>query len=249
MEAVIAIVAVLFVLFVAVGTYAAVKVIAATKAGVERTVTQARRAVEDTTLRAKRYTAPGAVGELAQLRLSLRASMRATQEVLQAGAGEDASLAETLELFERLSVHGRELDDELARLEREPERQAIERRLPDLRERVARVKHSADALRWAAQDRARQFADDELADLSRRIDLEAGALRHWTTEPAADAEGQWGSGSQRPDRERSAGTGGNRTSKPSNPEPGGEPQAITARDPRQEKTFPWHKTARPENTA
>lgn len=249
MDAVIAIVAVFFVVFVAVGAYAAFKVVAAAKAGVDRTVAQARRAVEDTTLRAKRYTTPGAVGELAQLRLSLRASMRATQEVLQAGAHEDASLAEAVGLFERLSVHGRELDAELGRLEREPDRGALGGRLPELRERVGRVTHNADALRWAAQDRARQFADGELSDLSRRIDLEAGALRHWTTESAVGgpvpgkAQATDGRASV-----RAPATDGPDVRAAWEP-PADPPPAVTARDPRQETGFPWRKTPRPENTA
>ena len=39
---------------------------------------------------------PASVGELAQLRLSLRTSMRATQDALHAGRSEDASLSEAL---------------------------------------------------------------------------------------------------------------------------------------------------------
>ena len=127
MEAVIAVVALLFVLFVALGVYATVKVVGAAKRGVDRTITQARRTVEDTTLRAKSFGQPGAAGELAQLRLTLRTSMRATQDALHAGAAEDASLKESLGLFERLSAHGHELDDELRRLEREPDRATVGR--------------------------------------------------------------------------------------------------------------------------
>lgn len=252
MEAVIAIVAVFFVLFVALGAYAALRMVAAAKAGVDRTVAQARRAVEDTTLRAKRYTTPGAVGELAQLRLSLRASMRATQEVLSAGAREDASLAEAVALFERLSVHGRELDAELGRLEREPDRSALGRRLPELRERVGRVTHNADALRWAAQDRARQFATDELSDLSRRIDLEAGALRHWTNgaeyDPAATGTEERASGQASDGASGRASANDGRTV-PAWEQPSGPPPAVTARDPRKEAGTPWRRAPRPENTA
>ena len=261
MEAVIAVVAVFFVLFVAVGAYAALRMVAAAKAGVDRTVAQARRAVEDTTLRAKRYTTPGPAGELAELRLSLRASMRATQEVLSAGAREDASLAEAVGLFERLSVHGRELDAELGRLEREPDRSALDRRLPELRERVGRVTHNADALRWAAQDRARQFATDELSDLSRRIDLEAGALRHWTNESGRDDDLP-GTGAERTAEKAAGGTSGRPAGKasgqasanegrtrPAWEQPSGPPPAVTARDPRREAGTPWRRTARPENTA
>ena len=122
MEAVIAIVALLFVLFVALGAYATVKAVGAAKRGVDRTIAQARRTVEDTTLRAKTFAQPGPAGEIAQLRLKLRTSMRATQDALHAGVTEDESLKESLGLFERLSAHGHELDGELKRLEPEPDR-------------------------------------------------------------------------------------------------------------------------------
>src|SRR5204863_5608298 len=91
-EAAIAIVALLFVLFVALGAYATVKVVGAAKRGVDRTITQARRTVEDHTLRAKSFAQLGPAGELAQLRLKLRTSMRATQDALHAGLGDDGSL-------------------------------------------------------------------------------------------------------------------------------------------------------------
>lgn len=139
MEAVIAIFALLFVLFLAVGAYATVKVVGAAKRGVDRTITQARRTVEDHTLRAKSFAQFGPAGEIAQLRLKLRTSMRATQEALQAGVAEDESLKESLALFARLSGHGRELDDELKRLETEPDRATLVERLPSLRERTERV--------------------------------------------------------------------------------------------------------------
>ncbi|MCF3142440.1 hypothetical protein, partial [Streptomyces platensis] len=180
MEAAVAIIGLLFVLFVLAGVFVTVKAVKAAKRGVDRTVAQARRTVEDTTLRARQFAQPGVVGELAQLRLSLRTSMRATQEVLYGGSPEDASLREAIGLFERLSAHGHELDDELKRLEREPDRATIGTRLPDLRERLERITHSAESLRWAARDRARKFADDDLASLSDQIDVESGALRHWT---------------------------------------------------------------------
>ncbi|CAM5567143.1 hypothetical protein SCALM49S_00067 [Streptomyces californicus] len=76
MEAVITILALLVVVFIALGVYATVKAVGAAKRGVDRTITQARRTVEDTTLRAKSFGQPGVAGELAQLRLSLRTSMR-----------------------------------------------------------------------------------------------------------------------------------------------------------------------------
>ncbi|KUH37616.1 MULTISPECIES: hypothetical protein [Streptomyces] len=177
----IAILALLFVALVVLGVYASVKAIGAAKRGVDRTLTQARRTVEDTTLRAKSMGQGGVAGELAQLRLSLRTSMRATQDALAAGAAEDASLQESLQLFRRLSAHGHELDEDLKRMERDPDRTRVAAHLQDLRERTRRITDSADALRWAARERAQKFADDELDTLSAQIDMEAGALRHWTT--------------------------------------------------------------------
>ncbi|GGZ27542.1 hypothetical protein GCM10010387_21200 [Streptomyces inusitatus] len=242
MDVVITILALLAIALVALGVYATVKAVGVAKRGVERTVTQARRTVEDTTLRAKSLGQVGVAGELAQLRLSLRTSMRATQEALQAGASEDASLSETIVLFERLSVHGRELDDELKRLEREPDRSTVASRLPDLRERTERITHSAESLRWAARDRARKFADDDLDLLSSEIDMEAGALRHWSETESGTGTGT-GAGStgaegSRP-RAGSAGSAGASG-------PAAEPQAITARDPRQQTAYSWEKTDRPE---
>ncbi|WP_188114220.1 hypothetical protein, partial [Streptomyces apricus] len=194
MEAVVAIVALIFVLFVALGVYATVKAVGAAKRGVDRTVAQARRTVEDHTLRAKTFAQPGPQGQLAQLRLSLRTSMRATQDALEAGVAEDESLKESLALFNRLSAHGHELDAELRRLEREPDRARLAERLPGLRERTEQITKSSDALRWAARDRAQRFGGDDLDSLSTQIDMEAGALRHWTTEPTATA----GPGTARP---------------------------------------------------
>ncbi|WP_149183164.1 hypothetical protein [Streptomyces sp. TRM49041] len=186
MTAAILILALLFVAFVALGVYVSVKVVGAAKRGVDRTIHQARRTVEDTTLRAKSYGQGGVVGELAQLRLSLRTSMRATQDALEAHVGEDASLQESLELFRRLSAHGHELDDDLKRMERDPDRARVAERLDELRERTRRVTESADSLRWAARDRAQNFAKDDLDTLSAQIDVEAGALRHWTESGAAE---------------------------------------------------------------
>ncbi|GGQ14618.1 hypothetical protein [Streptomyces roseolilacinus] len=186
MTAAIVILALLFVAFVALGVYAGVKAVKAAKRGVDRTLTQARRTVEDTTLRAKSYGQGGVPGELAQLRLSLRTSMRATQEALEAGAPEDASLQESLALFRRLSAHGHELDEELRRLERDPDRAKVAERLEGLRERTRRITDSADSLRWAARDRAQRFAQDDLDLLSTQIDVEAGALRHWTDPETPD---------------------------------------------------------------
>ncbi|MFF8989896.1 hypothetical protein ACF09H_08095 [Streptomyces sp. NPDC014983] len=180
MEAVIIIIALLFLAFVAAGVYATVKVVGAAKRGVDRTIVQARRTVEDHTLRARSFAQVGPVAELAQLRLALRTSMRATQDALQAGAAEDESLKESLGLFERLSAHGHELDADLKRLESEPDRATLAALLPELRARAERITKSADSLRWAVRDRARRFAEDDLGSLSAQIDIEADALRHWT---------------------------------------------------------------------
>ncbi|RSS81102.1 hypothetical protein, partial [Streptomyces sp. WAC06614] len=180
MEAALIIFALMLLTLVGLGVYATVKVVGAAKRGVERTVHQARRSVEDTTLRAKTLTQFGPAATLAQLRLDLRTSMRATEETLRHGVRSDASLHESLALFERLSAHGRELDEELKRLEQEPDKTHLTARLPDLRTRTHRITTSADSLRFAAHDRARRFAEDELSSLSEQIDLESGALRHWT---------------------------------------------------------------------
>ncbi|MFJ3903490.1 hypothetical protein [Streptomyces sp. NPDC090025] len=246
MEAAITIMALLFVAFVALGVYVTVKVAKAAKRGVDRTIDQARRTVEDTTLRAKSFGPGGITAELAQLRLSLRTSMRATQDALQAAVAEDASLQESLELFRRLSAHGHELDDDLKRLEREPDKAHVAAQLPELRRRVGQVTESADALRFAARDRARKFAEDDLSALSAQIDVEAGALRHWTeTDTTAGAAGATGAaspgqgwpaaGAPAPGAERAPAYGQ------------GRPQAINAPDPRA-TSYPWEKSARPETT-
>ncbi|MGW5638123.1 hypothetical protein [Streptomyces sp. NPDC003832] len=247
MEAVIAVVALLFVLFVAAGAYVTVKAVGAAKRGVDRTITQARRTVEDHTLRAKSFTQLGPSGELAQLRLKLRTSMRATQDALHAGAAEDESLKESLGLFERLSAHGHELDGEMRRLESEPDRATLTERLPGLRERTERIVASADSLRWAARDRARRFADDDLDSLSAQIDVEAGALRHWTTEePPASAATPPPPWPEAPPAEAPAA----RQTWPDEPQrrTAEEPTrpAITPPDPR--PAYPWQKKPRPEST-
>ncbi|MET9917072.1 hypothetical protein ACFV1C_14485 [Streptomyces sp. NPDC059605] len=238
MEAVILILGLLFFAFVALGVYAGIKAVGAAKRGVDRTITQARRTVEETTLRAKSYGQSGVGAELAQLRLALRTSMRATQEALQRGAVEDASLAESLSLFQRLSSHGRELDEELKRLEREPDRATVASLLPGLKQRTERITHSADSLRWAARDRARRFVDDDLDALNAQIDMEAGALRHWTTEDDEPARQQGRSQDETGPQDRQ-GKGG--------PADGTAARAITGPDPRRAE-YPWQKTARPETT-
>nr|WP_206327364.1 hypothetical protein [Streptomyces sp. S3(2020)] len=244
-----AIVALLFVLFLVLGVYATVKVVGAAKRGVDRTITQARRTVEDHTLRAKSFAQPGAAGELAQLRLKLRTSMRATQDALHAGVAEDESLKESLALFQRLSAHGHELDGELRRLESEPDRATLAERLPGLRERTEQIAHSADSLRWAARDRARRFADDDLDSLSSQIDMEAGALRHWTTsetpEPTEPA--------QPPPPWPEAPVADATTAQQTWPE---TPRSRTAEEPTrpaitpptQRPAYPWQKKPRPEST-
>jgi hypothetical protein len=178
MEAVLGVIALFVLVAAALGTIALVKTARAVRRGVERTSGQARRMVEETTLRARRAQ-PGAFGELASLRLELRASITGTGQVLDSGVENDPSLKEALGLLDRLREHARALDDELRLMEREPDRSRVAARIPELRERTERVTHSADSLRWAAQDRARQFADDDLAALGRQIEVEAGALRHW----------------------------------------------------------------------
>ncbi|MFE7116582.1 hypothetical protein ACFU99_14335 [Streptomyces sp. NPDC057654] len=258
MEAVAVIVALFFVAFVVLGVIAAVKAVRAVKRGVDRTVHQTRRTVEDTRLKAKQYTQPGPVGEVAELRLSLRGAMRATQDALRLASAEDASLSEAMGLFERLSEHGHKLDDELRRLEGEPDKARVAARLPELRERADRVRHSANSLRWAAQDRARQFVDDDFAALNDQIDLEAGALRHWV--PAADgADGGPGAGGPeggaagaarpvpdggpdgvaRPGSDGAAGQGGASDGNRSAISGGGRGW--------QRPAYPWQKTSRPEN--
>ncbi|MER6140277.1 hypothetical protein ABT174_09490 [Streptomyces sparsogenes] len=187
MEALVWTLLLLFLVLVSAGVYVSVRAVKAAKRGIDRTVGQARRTVEDTRLRAMRLARPGPAGELAELRLSLRTSLRATDEALRAGAPQDASLSEALALFDRLSAHGRELDEELKRLEQEPTKPRLESRLPELRERAERITRSADSLRWAAQDRAQRFARDDLDELDREIAFEASALRHWAPGPEPSA--------------------------------------------------------------
>ncbi|GAB2843760.1 hypothetical protein GCM10027074_08000 [Streptomyces deserti] len=256
MEAVFAVFALLFVLFIVLGAYATVKVVGAAKRRVDHTITQARRTVEDHTLRAKSFAQPGPAGEIAQLRLKLRTSMRATQDALHAGVAEDESLKESLGLFERLSAHGHELDADLRRLESEPDRTALAARLPDLRERTERITRSADSLRWAARDRAHRFADDDLDTLSAQIDMEAGALRHWT-EPESQSSprrsaplGQEGPPPppwpEAPATDSpTAGQTWPETSRPSTAE---EPTRPAINPPGPRPTYSWQKKPRPEST-
>ncbi|MFE9449414.1 hypothetical protein [Streptomyces sp. NPDC006739] len=241
MEVVLTVFVLLFLLFVGLGAYATVKAVGAAKRGVDRTITQARRTVEDHTLRAKSFVQVGPAAEVAQLRLTLRTSMRATQDALHAGVAEDESLKESLGLFQRLSAHGQELDAELKRLESEPDRATLKARLPDLRARTERITQSADALRWAARDRAHRFAGDDLDALSAQIDVEADALRHWTRPdpsatpwpeaPAADGPASEQTWPQAP--------GARAAEEP-------EPPAIAPRLRR--PAYSWQKKPRPEST-
>ncbi|GGW18343.1 hypothetical protein GCM10018980_47420 [Streptomyces capoamus] len=245
MDVVLAVFALLFLLFVGLGAYATVKAVGAAKRGVDRSIAQARRTVEDHTLRAKSFVQPGPAGEIAQLRLALRTSMRATQEILHAGSAEDESLKESLGLFERLSAHGHELDADLKRLETEPDRAALAERLPELRSRTERITSSADSLRWAVHDRTRRFADDDLGTLSAQIDIETGALRHWTRTEPGQVPPQW------PDASAPAAADHPATQR-TRPTASGSPTARPAPDaiapPSWRPASPWQKKPRPEST-
>ncbi|MFG2482854.1 hypothetical protein ACGFSI_08820 [Streptomyces virginiae] len=243
--------------FLGLGVYATVKVVQATKRGVDRTITQARRTVEDTALRAKSFGQVGVPGALAQLRLDLRTSMRATEQALRDGVRVDASLHESIALFERLSAHGRELDDELKGLEQDPDRGRIAERLPDLRERTAKIKQAADSLRWAARDRAQRFAQDDLSTLSAQIEVESDALRDWSREPvddlaaaaaawdAAQANGAAAGPAQAPGS-ASANASGQAPAAASPARGGDQPQALNPAAPAPQ--YPWQKARRPEST-
>ncbi|MFG2821270.1 hypothetical protein ACGFX4_17805 [Kitasatospora sp. NPDC048365] len=168
-----------------------VKAVKAVADGVHKQEVKARRAVENATLKAKSFAKPGDPGKLAAVRLELRTALDSTRQVLQAGHVEDSQLGESLQLLARLDTHAAELDTELRLLEREPDAARVSAKLPELRERADRITHSADSLRWAAQDRMRRFADDELVRLSKECEDEAGALRHWTPAdaPTGSADG------------------------------------------------------------
>jgi hypothetical protein len=247
-EAVIAVFALLFLFLIGLGAYATVKAVGAAKRGVDRTIGQARRTVEDHTLRAKSFVQIGPAAEIAQLRLALRTSMRATQDALRAGAAEDESLKESLGLFERLSAHGHELDADLRRLESEPDRAELTARLPELRGRTERVTQSADSLRWAVRDRARRFVDDDLGALSDQIDIEADALRHWAPAGTASTRGQQPDASASSTVSSPAGDPAARRVPSRTPRPAQDqaPQAITPPTPR--PAYPWQKRPRPEST-
>ncbi|MFJ2953926.1 hypothetical protein OG896_27110 [Streptomyces sp. NBC_00669] len=163
-----------FLIFATLATVAIVRTTRAVKRGVERRTAKARRIVEDQRLRARRFAQPGDIGALTQLRLDLRSSIDSTFEAMA-----HASLPEAAALLDRLNDHARTLDAELKLLEREPDKSRVSAQLPALTERAHRITHSADALRWAAQDRVHHSTGDDLASLTREIDIEATALRHW----------------------------------------------------------------------
>ncbi|WP_180927245.1 hypothetical protein [Streptomyces sp. AJS327] len=179
MEFVFGALALLFVLFVVYGCVLTVRAVRAMRRGVERTGAQVRRTVEETTLKA-RAAQPGAVGEVARVRLGLRSSVDNTRRALELGVAEDPSLRESLALLDQLHEHARQLDRELRVLmEREPDRARIADRLPAARERADRIRESADSLRFAAQERASQHGADGLDALREQIQMESVALRHW----------------------------------------------------------------------
>ncbi|WP_030397442.1 hypothetical protein [Kitasatospora purpeofusca] len=156
---------------------------------VERQEAKARRAVENVTLKAKSYTQTGPQGQISAVRLGLRTSLDGTRRVLEGSVGQDGQLGEALALLGRLDAHATELDGELRMLEREPDAGRVAAKLPELRERAERITHSAETMRWAAQDRMHRFAADELGRLSRECEDEAGALRHWDSVPGAAGAG------------------------------------------------------------
>ncbi|MFF7654628.1 hypothetical protein ACFZCY_33165 [Streptomyces sp. NPDC007983] len=236
----------LFVMFIVTGAYVTVRVVRTAKRGLDRTVEQARRTVEDTRLRARQLARPGASGELAELRLSLRTSMSATEQALRAVAGQDRSVAESLNLFQRLSAHGQELDDDLRRLEREPDKTRLAALLPELRERTERITHSADSLRWAVRERAQRFAHDELDALGREIEMEAGALRHWTVEEPRPEASPRPSSAPEPERKPEPKSPPVGESAP-RPEPPSLESAPRPRPYSWQKS--WQESPRPENTA
>lgn len=243
MEAAFIIVAlVLLFAFLGLGVYVTTKVVKAAARGVDRTITQARRTVEDTTLKARSFGQVGVAGALAQLRLDLRTSMRATQQALYEGVRADASLKESIELFERLSGHGHELDDELKRLEAEPDRKRTEQVLPQLRERTAKITQAADSLRWAARDRARRFADDDLSMLSAQIEVESGALRDWSRESIDDLPTPPQASPQTPSQPPLQTPWNTQEARP-HPAPAALPQ------PAPTPQYPWQKSPHPEARA
>ncbi|WP_199827798.1 hypothetical protein [Streptomyces specialis] len=164
------------------GVFVAVVVrgVRAARRGITRARREVRRTLTDAALTA-RSAQPGLMGELARMRRELRLSLDSTRGTLSAGAGRDPALREALGLLDQLAQHAERLDGELALLmAAEPDRARVSARLPDLRGRTARIRSSADALRQAAQDRARHDDTAGLDALHEQIALEANALRHWS---------------------------------------------------------------------
>ncbi|MCX2969886.1 MULTISPECIES: hypothetical protein [Streptomyces] len=189
MEFAAAVGALLLLLFVTLGVIATTKAVRAVGRGMERASAEVRRTVDTTALRA-RSARFGPVGELARTRLELRTSIDSTRKELAAARTGDASLEEAIGLLDRLHEHARVLDREMgALMDHEPDRARVAARLPELRERTAEIRHSADSLRFAAQDRARRHHADELDGLREQIALESGALRHWDPPQGAPTDG------------------------------------------------------------
>ncbi|GAB3962582.1 hypothetical protein [Streptomyces sparsus] len=187
METVAVLIGLFFLCAVTLGVLAAVKAARAVGRGVERAGSEVRRSVEETTLRVK-SAQPGPVGQAARARLELRSSIDGTRRALTAAAQHDPSLTEALGLLDRLHEHARTVDRELGSLmDQEPDRARLAELLPDARRRVESIKQSADSLRFAAQDRVRQYDAEGLGALSDQIEIESGALRHWDPPPVGDA--------------------------------------------------------------
>ncbi|MCF2530650.1 hypothetical protein [Yinghuangia soli] len=166
----------------------AVMVRRAVRRRIDRHAPRLRGLVDDAASRARAYTRPGNAGEAARLRVSVRKSLEHTRRVLDAGYTRDSQLGEARQLLARLEGFAAGLDTDLRMLEREPDATRVDRELPGLRERAERVQHAAGSLRWAAQDRERVLAHDELDRLGREVEMEAAALRE-TTQAAKDALG------------------------------------------------------------
>ncbi|MEW2223311.1 hypothetical protein AB0939_29135 [Streptomyces sp. NPDC006990] len=222
------------------GTIITLRVVRAVKRGVERTGAQVRRTTEETLLKA-RSAQPGPVGQAARIRLELRSSIDSTRAALEAEAQQDPGLGEAVQLLDSLHEHARHLDRELRVLmEREPDHSRIAARLPEARERMRHIKESADSLRYAAQDRARRFDAEELGALRDRIDIESGALRHWTPGP----------GGPRPEAAADASSAGEaaagRGAEPSAPAAHSEKQEEQERQEGRERQEKSAQSAQPE---
>ncbi|WP_176582958.1 hypothetical protein [Streptomyces marincola] len=173
----------------AVSVLAVVRGVRAARRGIERAGREVRRTIGDATL-AARSAQPGPVGELARTRRELRACIEGTRNTLRLGSADDPALGEALALFRRLEEHHRHLDGEMgALMSGEPSRARVSAGLPELRKRAEDIKRSAEALRFAAQDRARRHDAEALDTLRQQIDMEASALRHWAPVEGADGAG------------------------------------------------------------